>query len=540
MKTADVPFNVWIMELTTQKLQAVKPITVLDIFDGGTTNFHDEGLFSTIIFGRAGSIERDTRFSYIDLRVEIFHPLMYHELCSLKALYKGIMAGKAYALWDDKEKDFVASDPTSGDTGYYFFLKYWKQIKFKRTGSDIRDDRIKFVDTYRDKAMTSKVLVVPAGIRDLSFDESGRPKEGEVNELYRKLLSISNAVTTTNTGATAILDNSRMSMQNAFNTVYEFFENLIRGKGGFQQERWGSRRVYNGTRNVITAMKTSASKIGAINAPGHNNTVLGLYQTLKGTLPLSKHLILNGYLKSVFNSADGYAMLTNKASLQRERIAVPPKIVDRWTTTAGIEEVINSFENFDIRLKPIMVEDHYLGLVYRGPDDTFRIFGDITELPDTLDKQYVFPLSLCELLYVSGYRRWNKLGIYPTRYPVAGTGSIYPSTPYVVTTTKSELRRELNESWEPLGDDWVAPEYPTFERSAFSETMAVHPSRIGGLTADYDGDMCSANYVYTDNAVEEVWKRLNSAAAYIDPNGGLQASPYYETVNRVLQVMTGD
>jgi hypothetical protein len=70
--------------------------------------------------------------------------------------------------------------------------------------------------------------------------------------------------------------------------------------------------------------------------------------------------------------------------------------------------------------------------------------------------------------------------------------------------------------------------------------MAVHPSRIGGLTADYDGDMCSANYVYTDNAVEEVWKRLNSAAAYIDPNGGLQASPYYETVNRVLQVMTGD
>lgn len=540
MKTADVPFNVWLMELTAQKLQAVKPVTVLDIFDGGTTNFHDDGLFSTIIFGRAGSIERDTRFSYIDLRVDIFHPLMYSELCSLKALYKGIMAGKAYALWDDKDKDFVASDPTSGDTGFYFFLKHWKQIKFKRTGSDIRDDRIKFVETYRDKCMCSKVLVVPAGIRDLSFDESGRPKEGEVNELYRKLLSISNAVTTTTSGATSILDNSRMSMQNAFNAVYEFFENLIRGKGGFQQERWGSRRVYNGTRNVITAMKTSAAKIGAVNAPTHNNTVLGLYQTLKGTLPLAKHLILNGYLKTVFNSADGYAMLVNKASLVRERVTVPSKTVDRWTTTAGIEEVINSFENFDIRLKPIMVEDHYLGLVYRGPDKTFRVFGDIGELPETLDKAYVFPLTLCELLYTSGYRRWNTLGVYPTRYPVAGTGSIYPSIPYVVTTTKAEIRRELNSDWQPLDDSYLAPEYPTFERAAFSETMAVHPSRIAGLTADYDGDMCSGNYVYTDNAVEEVHKRLQSAAAYVDSNGGLQASPYYETVNRVLQVMTGD
>jgi hypothetical protein len=329
-------------------------------------------------------------------------------------------------------------------------------------------------------------------------------------------------------------------MQNAFNAVYEFFEGLIRGKGGFQQERWGSRRVYNGTRNVITAMRTSTSKIGAINAPSHNNTVVGLYQTLKGTLPLSKHLILTGYLKSVFNSAEGYAMLTNMASLRRERVNVPAKIVDRWTTTAGIEEVINSFENFDIRLKPIMVEDHYVGLVYRGPDMTFRVFGDIADLPDTLDKSFVFPLTLCELLYISGYRKWNTLGLYPTRYPVAGTGSIYPSIPYVVTTAKSETRQELDESWQPLGKDYVAPEYPTFETNSFSETMAVHPSRIGGLTADYDGDMCSANYVYTDNAVEEVHARLRKAAAYVNPEGGLQASPYYETTERVIAIMTGD
>lgn len=540
MKNTDVPFNVWLMELTSQKLQAIRPVTVLDHFDGGTTNFHDDGLFSLLTFGRVGSPERDLRFSYINCKIDIFHPLMYKELTMLKALYKGIMAGKAYALWDEKESDFVAADPTTGETGFYFFLKYWKKIKFKRTGSDIRDDRIAFVEKYKEKGMTDKVLVLPAGLRDLMFDETGRAKEGEVNELYRKLLSISNAINASSSSAGDLLDNSRVSLQNAFNAIYEYFESLIRGKGGFQQERWGSRRIFNGTRNVITAMKTSPKYIGAKNSPSHNNTVLGLYQTLKGTLPVSKHLILNGFLKTVFNSAESAAMLVNPSSLRRVRVTVPPKVVDRWTTTSGIESVINSFENFDMRLKPIMVEDHYIGLVYRGPDNTFKLFGDITELPEELDKEHVHPISLCELLYLSGYRRWNTLGIFPTRYPVAGVGSIYPSIPYVVTTTKSEMRRELGEDWKPIEDDsYVAPEYPTFENASFSETMAVHPSRIGGLTADYDGDMCSANYVYTDEAVNEVHERLKKAAAYVDPQGGLLASPYYETVQRVLVVMTG-
>jgi hypothetical protein len=168
------------------------------------------------------------------------------------------------------------------------------------------------------------------------------------------------------------------------------------------------------------------------------------------------------------------------------------------------------------------------------------LFGDITELPEGFDKEYVHPISLCELLYLSGYRRWNTLGIFPTRYPVAGTGSIYPSIPYVVTTTKSEMRRELDDDWKPIeSDEYLAPEYPTFDNASFSETMAVHPSRIGGLTADYDGDMCSANYAYTDEAVNEVHERLKKAAAYVDPQGGLLASPYYETVQRVLVVMTG-
>lgn len=543
MKRLDIPFNLSLMDLSKERLQAVKPVRVLDIFDGGTTNFHEEGLFSISIFGRVGSEERDTRFSYIDLRTEVFHPIVYRELCRLKQLYKGILQARAYAVWDPKEKDFVAADATTGDTGYHFFTSHWRDIVFKRTGSDIRDLRIEFITKWKDKAMTSKVLVIPAGLRDVNIDETGRVKEGEINETYRKLLSISNTVSTASTGNHEALNVSRNSMQMAFNAVYEYLESLVTGKGGFIQQKWGARRVFNGTRNVLTSMDTSPEILGQPNSPKMNHSVVGLYQAMKGTLPITKHNILNGWVSKVFAGGEGNAYLVNPVSLRRETVKVPPKEVDKWTTTKGLDGVINNYMPFEGRLRPVMVGEHYMGLVYRGPDHTFRIFSDIEELPTDkgFRREDVHPLTLCELLYISTYRTWPRIGMYLTRYPVAGVGSIYPTKPYVRNTVLSEMRMELDVNWERMGDDYVAVEYPVInEKPAFVETMSPHPSRLQGLVADFDGDTGSGNFVYTDEATAEIDQRLRSAAAYINPNGGLLASPNVETVQRVLVVMTGD
>lgn len=540
MKRIDIPANIDVMHLTPQRLQSLKQTRVLDIFDGGTTNFHEEGLFSISTFGRVGSDERDKRFSFIDVRVDIFHPYIFKQLCLLKALYKGIMTGRSYAVWDAKEKDFVSSDAVEGDTGYHFFLSHWKDIVFKPTGSDIRDLRISFIEKFKDRATTSKVLVLPAGLRDVQIDEGGRVKEGEINEFYRTLISISNTINTSSVGSSKVLDTSRISMQLAFNKVYEYISNLLEGKGGFLQQKWGARRVYNGTRNVFTSMDTSPSTLGQPNSPKINNTSVGLYQTLKGTLPLAKHHILNGWLSKVFNTAEGTANLVNKASLRREAVKVSSKTVDLWTTNAGIEKVINSYSDTFVRLRPIDVEDYYIGLVYRGPDNTFKIFGDIDELPvsEGFSKDDVHPLSLCELLYLSGYKVWNTVGLYVTRYPVAGVGSIYPSYPYVKNTVVGETRYELGDDWKRLGEDFKAVEYPVFKDPVFVDSLLPHPSRLSGMGGDFDGDTGSANFVYTDEAREEIAVNLGKASAYVDPRGGLLASPSVETVKRMIVVMT--
>jgi hypothetical protein len=186
-----------------------------------------------------------------------------------------------------------------------------------------------------------------------------------------------------------------------------------------------------------------------------------------------------------------------------------------------------------------MVEDYYLALIYRGPDKTFKIFSDIDKLPKHLDRKYVHPITPIELLYLSGYRIWHRYYGFVTRYPITGTGSTYPSSAYVKTTTEGEERRELDENWEPYPDhSYVALEFPRADVNTFVDSLVLSPTRLAGLGADFDGDTASWNCVMTEEAIEDCRKYLDSKNAYVDPRGGLRASSSTYTAELVLRSMT--
>ena len=52
--------------------------------------------------------------------------------------------------------------------------------------------------------------------------------------------------------------------------------------------------------------------------------------------------------------------------------------------------------------------------------------------------------------------------------------------------------------------------------------------------------MVSGVVLYSEDSIAEIKKYLNSAAAYIRPEGGLLNSPYVGPVERVIHNMTGD
>lgn len=543
MQKTDLPANVSLLVPDDRYVQTMKPCKVLDIFDGGSTNFHEDGLFSISTFGRVGSEDRDLRFSFIDLRTEILHPYIYKNLVKLKGMYADVMAGKAYAVWDEELKELVASDAISGRTGYGFFLENWKKIVFKGTGSDIRDMRITLLQKFKDKATTKRVLVLPAGLRDATIEADGSVKQGDINEFYRSLISISNTITNDgyNTDSRA-LDNARYSLQKVFNNIFQYINDLLEGKGGFLNKKWGARRVFNGTRNVITAMDTTVEVLDERNSPDINQTQIGLFQLMKGALPKTHHYLLTGWLSKVFQARDGKALLVNPKTLHSTLVDLDSTTIDKWTTSSGLDKVINAYSDNSIRSKPVLIKGHYVGLVYRGPDMTFKLIHDIDELPKELKKEHVHPISLCELMYLSGYRFWNDLGMFITRYPIGqGHSNIYSCFAYVKNTIVGEMRYELGDDWQKLGDDFVALEYPILEGLAYVDTLIPHTSRIAGMVGDYDGDTASANIIYTDDGIEEIRKVLNKTSAYKNTrHGGFLASVMVETVERVIYNLTGD
>jgi len=538
---SEIPFNVSILDLTAKKLEALRPVRSLDIFEGGGgSNFHDDGLFSVSIFGKVGDEKRSQRYSYIDIKIPIFHPVIYKALLQLKRLYGGIMAGTEYALWNDDLQDFERSDPVNGKTGYAYFMQYWKAIKFEETKSDARQQNILMLEKYKAQAMTDKIVVMPAGLRDVEINNDNRVEKDEINNFYLRLLGVANTISDVSARTNPeMLNNARYSLQSTFNELFEYIERMIEGKKKLLMGKWASRRIWNGTRNVITAMDTSTPYLGGNGAVRFNNTVLGLYQGLKSIMPVARYLVRNGFLSKVFTSVDAPARLVDKKTRKLVEVKLKPQYFDRYMTDEGIEKVITAFGEEDMRHKPLEIEGHYVGLIYKGPDGTFKIIQDIDDIPDTRSKLDVSPLTFCELLYLSCYKDLNKYPLFVTRYPITGVGSIYPSKMYVKTTIKSDVRRELSDAWEPMDDAHVAYSFPE-KGGAFVNSLVPHSAKLDGLTADFDGDTASGNATYSDESIKEVDTYFQQKKAYVGTDGNFISSVAVATVELVLYNLTDD
>lgn len=539
MSDLSIPFNIRLLNLTEDKLVGLKPVTSLDIFEGmSSRNLNENGLYSISIFGRIGDERRNRRLSYIDIKVPIFHPVVYRSLLQLKRFYGEIIEGKSFAVWDDEIKDFVKSNHLDGSTGFHFFTSHWRDIKFEQRPSDIRQINIDLLKEYGSIAMTSKILVLPAGLRDIQIEGDGRVSEDEINLLYKKLISVSNSIPASAVkNNIEVLDGNRVSAQNTFNQIYDLIENMIKGKKKLMLGKWASRKIFNGTRNVITSANITSHRLDSKDAIGFNHTVVGLYQYAKAALPVAKFKLRNGFLSKVFIGPNSPAFLVDKKTLKKVSVNLRPEYFDRWMTDDGVEKVISLFGDESIRHKQLIIEDHYLGLIYKAPG-VFKLFQDIDDLPEGFDKKYVTPVTFCELLYISLYDDAEKYPCFVTRYPVTGFGSIYVSKPFLKPTVKTEIRKPLGDNWEIDDQLQVAYQFPT--ETNFVNSVSPHPSKLGRLGADFDGDTVSFNVVYTDEAMREVEEYLNSRRYYVGTDGRISFSSETDTVKYVLQNMTSN
>lgn len=538
MSYVDLPFNIEILNISANDVPKNKIVSSLDIVDGASSEPHDEGLFSVLIFGKPGTVERDLTNGYINLKTSIIIPKIYKELIKLKSLYAGIMSGKATAKWDNLEKDFYASNDADSDTGYGFFMTHFDDIVYKARKSRSRIQRVKLMEDYKGRTATKFAVVLPAGLRDFTIDASGRASKDEINDLYFRLISISNTVSEGREENSPALDVARYQLTLTYLEIYDKLAGVISGKKGQALDKMGGRKVDYGTRNVLTAVDNSRKHLFSDNAVTSNTTAVGLWQAMKGLNPISKYLLATSYLPKAITQGDGTALLVNKKTLIPEFVELDDDSRNTWASGEGLNSVLNRYEVKTERHNPVEVMDHWLLLVYQT-EEHFKVFNDIRELPNGFDKTKVRPITLIELLYLSGYRKWNTYVIYTTRYPSTGIESTFPTYLYVKTTVTGKRLKELGEDWKELGEEFVAVEYPTILESGHHDSQSPPSSRLKDMGGDFDGDTGSGTIVFTNKSLEEAYRFLSTKDAWTTLDNKLRASSGYDTVSLVIRATTG-
>lgn len=485
MENKMLPVLLWILHAEDSDLRNIPSITRLDIFDGASFDFHDEGLFSTAIFGMVGSSYRDELYGKIDLKVRILHPKIYRDLTSLRELYKQIIDGTATAKFDEQVGDFYPSVEEDAGTGYSFFMRHLDKLVLKKNKSPARNERIKFIEKWRHRLTIKNLIVMPAGLRDIEIGPDGRRTSHEINDLYYKALAIATSITPSSDMESEAYDVARLSLNKTVYEIYQLIEKIVSGKDGFFKDKWVSRPVREGTRNVLTSMNTTGTSLTAPNVPGFESTVYGIYQTAAALAPLTIHWLRTSILQHIVNSSEGDVPLINKNTLKTEWVRLNSYDRDKWSTEEGLRSVINSLVDVEARGRPVEIDGRYIALVYLGDDKTFKIFYDIEELPEGFNKKNVHPITLVEMIYLCGYSKWSKYFTTVSRYPIAGDDSIYPTRIYVKTTSVGEMRYELDDFWQVIQDEeHLAVEYPIYGMSTYHDSQSPHPARLKGLGAD--------------------------------------------------------
>ena len=513
------PLNIRLLKLEPDQLARLPEITSPLILVPSTRTFHPEGLYSTEIFGTKGSIERMDNFAYINLKMNIIQPRFYKAMVAARSLYEDIIAGKAYALFNEDTLDFDQTTLDKGRTGYNFFIEYFDRLEIPETGSDTRDLLIKQKNKYANKLLIDKLIVLPAGMRDVEVNEEGRiEEENEINGFYWSILSLSKTIPE---GVydyhPESLDNLRYRIQRKVQELYEYlFDSTFGGKRKFALGRWGYRAIRYGSRNVLGTVVNNLTELHSPDSIKPTQSTIGLYQFMKMIGPLANYHITQ-YLKEHIVQGNHVPFnLIDPKTLRTRAVTIPPEVYDYYLSKEGVDRFIDRFKIESLRHHPFEIQGYYAYLIYVD-DESFMRLTSIDDLPPGLNASKVRPMTLGEFIYFAMYMASTKVPRTNTRFPVANLGGAYPSLIHLKTTMEGLSRFERNRDGEITQMRY--PNLPILGMR-FYDMDAPHTSHLAAQGADHDGDMEGSEALLTEESTTEVHELLQKASFYISPRGG--------------------
>lgn len=523
------PFNIWLIDMDKViKERNLQEVTSEFIKESSSNRFHPQGLFSEQIFGPIASQDRMKRCGYIKLNCRVFHPIIFQNLQAIKRFYIEILAGNSYAVWDAEQGDFVRSSQTEhgANTGFAFFLKYFDKINFKKNFSLKRNDRIEVIMKYQKERLIDKMLVIPAGERDMRED-AGRMEKDSINSLYSSLLRNAKSMTK-GEDTNALFDTVHYTIQKRVVEIYEKVAEMVRGKRGFMEGKYARRNVARSTRNVITASDMDASDPDSPQYHKTDESKVPLFQAAKGGANYLVYWYKTLFYDQVVNMSSENVALINPKTLNLEYVQLDPSDKDKFTTAEGIEKTIDRFRDPFNRFKEVVIQSndrpYYMFMIYdRG--DRVHVVRNVEEFKKqftdagfTYDPTKLRPITQAEMLYIACFFAYRGVCATVTRYPVTDEQSIYVSKTHLMSTSPARVVR-FCQGINDDPSDQILPEYPILGNK-FVDALMLHPTRLKSLNGDFDGNCVvgesRVEIRFTDAWLKTCFKINNLEALHTD------------------------
>lgn len=452
----------------------------------------EDGLLSQELFGMVGSDTRKETFGYMNLNRIFLHPITYKILTSMNRKLADCIAGTKY--FSINAKGEIVEDNEKGETGIDFLYDNWEKIKWIRTGSSARDDKLIVLEkTPKNLLFIDRFLIIPPYLRDFKPTEKNDKVDAvdEINDMYSKIIRLSQG--NDGIGLSFMMNNTNFLIQNLLVDIYTYCTSQLASKTGLIHQALLGKTVDYATRSVISSPLVY-SKDWQHTQVKFGYTGVPLSQIITLFYPFYIYEITTWFEQN----------LDSIESQLKEKNIIVRNFMEQFDEE-HIKKLMHSYiKNKESRFKPITFKD------VNGVEHKLSIYED--------DLKRAFTPT--DLFYIVGEESIApKFHVYVTRYPVTNFQNIYPSRIKILTTQKTKPQKIGSKYFEeyPL----ILEESPDLAdiENQFVDTVRLNAFFEPALNADHDGDTVSLRGVFTQESNDEAEKIINSPKYVLDSGG---------------------
>ena len=470
-----------------------------------------DGLLSTEIFGSNTKDRKDT-YAYISLNGHFLHPFIYKMLKRMNRKFESLVYGsKNFVI-----KDGVLVEDEEGQTGLEFLYKNWKDIKFERNTSRIRNERIDLLEvSHKDEIFIEYWIVIPAFYRDMNLQKKS-PGHHTINEYYSKLIRLSSILKSTN-NFDFVLETTRGKVQQQLEVIYDELKSKIEKKQGLIKKSLLGKSIDYGARLVISAPTFSSDR--------HDEMEVDFYHTgvpLATCCTIFAPFIIS-WVKQFFRREFESRQNKYPITLQGKPTEyIELKNMELYFNDELIKKQLDRFVG--------SYSDRFETVHLPIPEEVIRKYGKLGNLilsmygkydeadPSVSSAIIERPLTWCDIFYRAAVDVTSDKYVYITRYPLLDYFGTFTTKVSVLSTRKTIAIH--------IGDA-IYKNYPLIEldkskeeiSTLFIDTLVMSNLYLKGLGGDYDGDMVSIKGCFTQEANLEAAKIMTQKANILNVYG---------------------